>query len=354
MTKTAEAPPDHALAQMRLSAKGVRFIAQWEGFEPRLYNDPLGHCTIGYGHLVHRGRCNGSEPPNFKDGITRAEALELLHEDAARFVRCVNKGVRVRLNQHQFDALVSFSYNVGCAAFTGSTLLRKLNQGRYDDVPAELMRWTNGGLPGLVRRRRAEGRLFRYGDYSIAGETGPELPEGIAGAPEQGPEADISEGPEGSGDPQAPPTGEDGPADEGQHAPTGEDGEPDGEPTHEPDTPVDEGDAEGDRLLVAMRIGVSMGLYISSTTGPGHGANSYHYRRPYRTVVVAGRRYEVGRAADLAHRQNPHGLYKRYFLRIGEMRPTELFYDPMGYSYKNGERVPWIVGDHRDHVHVAF
>ena len=74
------------------------------------------------------------------------------------------------LTQYQFDALVSFVFNVGVGAFGGSTLLRRLNQGDYNAVPAELMRWVNSGgtpLPGLVRRRRAEGVLFSRGAYAI-------------------------------------------------------------------------------------------------------------------------------------------------------------------------------------------
>ena len=70
----------------------------------------------------------------------------------------------------QFDALVSFVFNVGAGAFGGSTLLRRLNQGEYKAVPAELMRWVNSGgrpLPGLVRRRQAEGVLFSRGAYGV-------------------------------------------------------------------------------------------------------------------------------------------------------------------------------------------
>jgi lysozyme len=176
---------------LAISPAGVRFVAQWEGFRGHLYNDVLGHCTIGYGHLVHRGNCNGSEPARFRHGLTQAQALDLLHADLAGFVDGVRAGLRVAVNQHQFDALVSFAYNVGVGGFTGSTLLRKLNAGNAAAVPGELMRWTNGGLPGLVRRRRAEGELFAHGRYAVAGLG----PEGEPG-PEQRREADVVEGPE--------------------------------------------------------------------------------------------------------------------------------------------------------------
>jgi len=159
-----------AAVPQELSRAGARFIAQFEGFRARLYNDPAGHCTIGYGHLVHRGRCNGTEPAEFRRGITEQRALGLLWSDARAAASELARSVRQPLVQHQFDALVSFVFNVGAGAFRGSTLLRELNAGHYDAVPAQLNRWVYGGggqpLPGLVRRRRAEGVLFAEGNYS--------------------------------------------------------------------------------------------------------------------------------------------------------------------------------------------
>ncbi|MBV8598904.1 MAG: lysozyme [Actinobacteria bacterium] len=151
-----------------VSADGVRFIARFEGFRPRLYDDAAGNCTIGFGHLVHEGPTDGSEPPELLAGITRARALELLRADAARAAAAVRDAVRVPLSQCRFDALTSFAYNVGPGAFAESTLLRRLNEGDYAAVPGELARWTSAGgatLAGLVRRRAAEGRLFARGLY---------------------------------------------------------------------------------------------------------------------------------------------------------------------------------------------
>jgi GH24 family phage-related lysozyme (muramidase) len=152
----------------RLSKKGAAFIAHFEGFRPKLYNDPVGHCTIGCGHLVHHGPINGSEPAEFKRGITRERALELLQDDASTAAHEIARSVKVRLSQPQLDALISFAFNVGTGAFRDSTLLKVLNQGDYSGVPAQLNRWSKAGgktLPGLVRRRDAEGRLFRDGTY---------------------------------------------------------------------------------------------------------------------------------------------------------------------------------------------
>ena len=159
--------PPHA-ARRTLSREGARFIAQFEGFSGALYDDPAGHCTIGYGHLVHHGPRNGTEPAEFRRGITKQRALELLAIDGGKAAEAVSQSVGVPLAQHQLDALVSFVFNVGAGAFRESTLLRELNAGRYDAVPEQLKRWvkTDGRtLPGLVRRREAEGALFADGTY---------------------------------------------------------------------------------------------------------------------------------------------------------------------------------------------
>jgi lysozyme len=152
----------------RLSQKGAAFIAHFEGLKLKLYNDPVGHATIGVGHLVHHGPINGSEPQEFKNGITRERALELLQQDAGTAADEISQSVKVELSQHQVDALISFTFNVGTGAFRDSTLLRLLNGGDYSSVPAQLDRWTRAGnqtLPGLVTRRKAEGALFRDGTY---------------------------------------------------------------------------------------------------------------------------------------------------------------------------------------------
>jgi GH24 family phage-related lysozyme (muramidase) len=138
-------------------------IARFEGFRPHLYNDAAGHCTIGFGHLVHHGPCDGTEAEHLRAGLSRQDALALLREDVAAKAGLVRDAVKVPLNQRQFDALVSFVFNVGEGNFGRSTLLRRLNAGKYDAVPAELRRWVKAGgrtLQGLVRRRAAEAALF--------------------------------------------------------------------------------------------------------------------------------------------------------------------------------------------------
>lgn len=153
-----------------LSDNGAAFIARFEGLRTKLYNDPSGHCSIGYGHLVHRGPCNGTEPAEFRAGISQQRATRLLKSDAGVAASAVNQHVKVKLTQQQFDALVSFTYNVGAGAFRESTLLQRLNAGRYDAVRGQLRLWNKGGgkvLPGLVSRREAEARLFTTGQYGV-------------------------------------------------------------------------------------------------------------------------------------------------------------------------------------------
>jgi lysozyme len=152
-----------------LSPKGAQFIAGFEGFRGNLYNDPVGHATIGFGHLVHLGPINGSEPAQFKKGLTRPQALALLRQDATPAATTVARCVKVPLTQAQFDALVSFTFNLGAGALQTSTLLRKVNAREFGAVPAEFEKWVLASgrkLPGLVRRRTAEARLFTSGKYA--------------------------------------------------------------------------------------------------------------------------------------------------------------------------------------------
>src|SRR4051812_46191023 len=173
------------MGEHRLSARGEAFIAHFEGLRTSLYNDPAGHCSIGVGHLVHLGRCNGaaSEAP-FRGGISADDAFKLMRKDAARFVKAVNKAVAHDLEQHEFDALVSFAYNVGENALQRSSALRELNRGAKSAVPAMIMPFVHDGhgnvISGLVTRRRAEGDLFAHGDYDPG--PGHSAPEGSSSA----------------------------------------------------------------------------------------------------------------------------------------------------------------------------
>jgi lysozyme len=151
----------------QLSPKGTEFIARFEGFVPTLYNDAAkpSNATIGFGHVLHAEPITGAEPLS---KVSKKQALDLLQADCSRAAAAVKKHVKKPLTQAQFDALVSFTYNCGESSLASSTLLKKLNAGDFDAVPAELSRWTHAGatvLPGLVRRRKAEADLFAKGSY---------------------------------------------------------------------------------------------------------------------------------------------------------------------------------------------
>lgn len=141
---------------MKMSPENRRNLLQkFEGCKLKAYKCPAGILTIGYGHTSAAGN------PQVTEGmtITQAEADTILAKDLYTFEQGVSKCVTVSLNQNQFDTLVDFAYNAGLGALQKSTLLKKVNAGDFDAVPAELMKWTKGGgkeLPGLVRRRQAE------------------------------------------------------------------------------------------------------------------------------------------------------------------------------------------------------
>lgn len=140
---------------MKISENGLRLIRSFEGLELKAYKDSVGVWTIGY----------GSTGPHVTQGmtITQAQAETLLKSDVSRFENGVSDLVKVPLNQNQFDALVSFSFNLGLGNLKSSTLLRKLNSLDYSGAANEFPRWNKAGgvtLKGLTRRREAEKALF--------------------------------------------------------------------------------------------------------------------------------------------------------------------------------------------------
>ena len=139
---------------MQISKAGLDLIKQFEGLYLKAYRCPAGVPTIGYGHTA--GVAMGQT-------ITQQQADDYLRRDVRQFERAVARLVTVPLTQGQFDALVSFSFNLGEGALAQSTLLRLLNAGDYAGAGLEFERWNKAGgrvLPGLVRRRAAERALF--------------------------------------------------------------------------------------------------------------------------------------------------------------------------------------------------
>lgn len=146
---------------MRLSGRGALFIAGMEGTVLHPYNDPAGYATIGIGHLLHKSPVTKADKLRWRR-FKAQDAIALLRRDVASCEAAVNR-VKVKLTQDQFDALVSFVFNVGIGAFTESTLLRELNAGHYNAAADQLLRWDKAGgrhLPGLTSRRIAERKLF--------------------------------------------------------------------------------------------------------------------------------------------------------------------------------------------------
>lgn len=144
---------------MNVSKRGVDLIKSFEGFSAVPYKDVKGLLTIGFGHLVKSGEVFGA--------ISSIEATSLLEKDTKEASDCVNKVVKAALNQNQFDALVCFTYNLGCKALTGSTLLKLLNENDYHGASLQFIRWNRASVgktsievPGLTRRRKAEQELF--------------------------------------------------------------------------------------------------------------------------------------------------------------------------------------------------
>lgn len=142
---------------MKISDNGISFIVREEGERLTAYTDAVGIWTIGVGHTGWVDK----KPVAKGMVITREKSREILRSDLARFERAVNDGVKVKLNQNQFDALVSLAFNIGESAFGRSTLLRMLNANNYKGAAEQFLVWKNaGGRPILLNRRKREKVLF--------------------------------------------------------------------------------------------------------------------------------------------------------------------------------------------------
>lgn len=145
----------------KTSSKGIELIKSFEGFYAKPYLCPANVVTIGYGTTRYP---NGKKVTLNDSPITEAVAIEYLKDCLIKFERDVDAFCRDDINQNQFDAIVSFCYNVGSSALKSSTLLKKLNINPNDPTIAqEFAKWNKGGgrvLKGLVRRRKAEANLY--------------------------------------------------------------------------------------------------------------------------------------------------------------------------------------------------
>jgi len=140
---------------IRISEEGISLIKEFEGYREGVYLDSAGKRTIGYGHLIRNDE-------RFEK-LTREEAEKILLNDIADAEKTIKNNVKIRLNQGQYDALVSLVYNIGKNNFLKSTLLKKLNSGDYYNAGKEFERWIYAGgkkIPGLKKRREREMQLF--------------------------------------------------------------------------------------------------------------------------------------------------------------------------------------------------
>jgi lysozyme len=138
-----------------------QLIEGFEGCRLEPYQDSVGVWTIGYGHT-------GDDCYAGCDPISQQQADQLLAWDLKRFEDGVNSMVIDQTSQQQFDAMVSFAYNLGESSLRGSTLLRMHNNQDYQGAAGQFGRWNHAGgrvLDGLTRRRAAESAVYANGDY---------------------------------------------------------------------------------------------------------------------------------------------------------------------------------------------
>jgi lysozyme len=146
---------------MILNNKGYLFITKHEGLSLKPYLCPAKIPTIGYGNTYY---LNGKKVTLLDKDITKQEAFEMFKEIANRFAKRVDTLVTSNINQNQFNALVSFAYNIGTGNFSSSTLLKKVNKNPDDlTIKAEFLRWNKANgkvINGLTNRRIEEADLY--------------------------------------------------------------------------------------------------------------------------------------------------------------------------------------------------
>jgi len=145
---------------MKISKEGVALIKKFEGCKLESYYDAVDVLTIAYGR---------TKAVKAGDTCTQEEADQMLAEDLEEFEGYVDKLVTVDLEQNQFDALTAWTYNLGPTNLNSSSMLTKINEKDWDEVPNQMKRWNKAGgkiLEGLVRRREAEAKLFEGLEWS--------------------------------------------------------------------------------------------------------------------------------------------------------------------------------------------
>jgi lysozyme len=140
----------------KTSGEAVALIKNFEGFSPFIYLDSADVPTIGFGHAIRPGE-------KFREPMTGIEARDLLAKDIAKREPQLNKLVATKLYPYQYDALMSFMYNLGSGTLAKSSVLNRVNSNQHTKVPERLLLYNKAGgqvLRGLTLRRTLEGRLY--------------------------------------------------------------------------------------------------------------------------------------------------------------------------------------------------
>jgi len=155
--------------EMQMSEHGRTLLTQWEGFRNGVYDDGVHVATIGVGHALTPAEkssgtlnINGTPVP-YAGGISDDQVEALLAVDLHKYENALNDAIAINLNQNQFDALVSFCFNIGINGFQGSSVLRDVNNSALDSVPNDLRMWEKAGgqfSQGLANRRENEIKLW--------------------------------------------------------------------------------------------------------------------------------------------------------------------------------------------------
>lgn len=146
----------------KVTQNAIVLIKHFEGFSSKPYVCSGGFLTIGTGHLITKNE-------KF-DEITEDEGEELLRNDLIKSESSVLRLISIPLEDYQFDALVSFTFNLGGGALQCSTLRQKVNREEHDDVPDEFRKWIYAGgrkLKGLIKRRETEAILYSTSDVVL-------------------------------------------------------------------------------------------------------------------------------------------------------------------------------------------
>jgi len=159
-----------------MTPEGLALLRTLEGCRSQVYDDVAGLKTIGVGHCLTKTECHsgkiriGASWVRYANGLSAAQIDALLQHDLESVEAVIETDVRVPLTPRQRDCLISLAFNIGMAAFARSTLLKRLNAGAYDEVPAQLERWVYAAsrrIPGLVRRRAREAAYWRGEDVDV-------------------------------------------------------------------------------------------------------------------------------------------------------------------------------------------